>query len=461
MREIEIRCIDPIYCKIRDKDDRNIVAEILSYESEKWSQGPFAMQKEMLQRSYLDRRNGEFLAGFLPKVIMQLEKKGYFVKVKDRNEDYWTPVNRPSLPGMEPREDQLQLLAKIGEGQRGYIKAATGTGKTVVAGFTHSMFWGARTLFLCHTTDLLNQSAAEFRKWEIPTVVIGGGKKASLENLKPNQIVVATIQTFSKLPNIMDHVDLFDVIIIDECHHIKKKDGMYARILERSLAPVRIGLTATDENANAFLEGYLGPKLGEFSILEGIKSGVLAEPEIHLINVPMDDDLLNIKEYKNIYQKCVVENRARNRLVMSEVKKELMKGHSVLTLIQNVKHGQNLIEMGKILNIPTEFVWGGTKKDERQRMKEALESKDCRHVIASCVWNEGINIRTLDCVNNAAGGRNETRTLQKIGRGLRTTDTKKKVIIKDYLDGYNYLSKHAILRLMVYVEFGWTMKGVK
>lgn len=455
---VRIETLDPIYSRVINRHDFPAVEEILRYRAEKAQRTIYGgIKVSMVDKSALDCRSGMFLTGFLPRVIRTLKNKGIPCLIQGDLErsDIIVP---PYLPGVEARPDQKDLLEIIAEQQRGYIKAPTGSGKTVLAGFIHSMFQGARTLFLCHTIDLLMQSADEFRRWGFDVQVVGGGQK-DLDKIKRDQIVVATIQTFSKLPGLFGLADVFDVLIIDECHHITKKDGMYGTILERSLAPVRIGLTATDENANHFLEGYLGEKIGEFKIQDGINSGVLATPEVHWVNVPVDDDIHNIQKYADIYKRAIVNNRSRNRMVISQAKKHVDEGRSVLTFVQMVEHGNNLMKMAEILDLPTEFVWGGTEKAMRDRIKISLEKKHIHHVIASCVWNEGINIRSLDVVNNAAGGKKEVRTIQKIGRGLRTTETKDSVILIDYLDPYKYLSHHAMMRMRVYVEFGWTMKS--
>jgi superfamily II DNA or RNA helicase len=55
-------------------------------------------------------------------------------------------------------------------------------------------------------------------------------------------------------------------------------------------------------------------------------------------------------------------------------------------------------------------------------IKNKLINKEVRCVIATTVWREGIDIPSLDCVINAAGGKSEIMTLQGVGRGLRKTD---------------------------------------
>jgi len=456
---MKIEILDPIYCRVANKKDYPIVAAILAYQSPRWIEGRYAKEKIMQDRSFLDRRIGTFLTGFLQRVCKDLDRQGISYELSGFNSD--ASFREPDLPGITLRSDQIELLKGVSCLHRGYLKSATGTGKTLLAAAIHSMISG-RTLMLCHTIDLLQQTADEFRKLGFDVVEIGAGNK-KIETLSENAVVIALIQTWSKISDWKDFLFTFTTIIIDECHHVTSRNGTYAKILETSLAPIRIGLTATDQIDGAkslILEGYLGPMIGEFTVDQGIKAGVLSKPEIHWINVPEDTSIFNLTKYRDIYNEAIINNRIRNRLIITEALTEISQGRSVLILVKEVEHAKNLLKMAEILDLPIDFVWSGTDKQDRLLLKEALESKDKKCIIASTVWKEGVNIRSLDCVINAAGGKSEISVLQNIGRGLRATETKNKVIIKDFIDIYKYLNYHTVMRLQVYVNNKWTMKGV-
>lgn len=462
-----IKHLDPIYCQIKDKSLIDPVFEILSYTSSRWRPGRFSKVEVKDERSFLDKRNGRFLAGFYTRVMEELDRRKLLSSDDFANMACYNAINhvifkKPNLPGITLRQDQLDMLQALSGYQRGVFKAPTGSGKTILAAAIRSMLPDSMILFLCHTIDLLSQAADEFRKFGFNVIEVGGGEK-NIPELKPGDVVVSTVQTWVKLP-LLTYCETFDAIIIDEVHHVASRDGRYAYILERSLAPIRIGLTATlpiEKVKLLTLEGYIGPVIGEFTLEEGIKQGILATPMIEWISVPIEDELLKHEKYKDIYEHCIVNNRTRNRLIMTEAFAEIQEGHSVLILVKEIEHGNNLQKMGEIIGVETEFVWGKTKKDVRKETKIALEKKEIKCVIASTTWNEGINIKSLDIAINAAGGKSELTTLQKIGRGLRTTPTKTQVVIKDFVDGYKYLSHHTMMRLRTYVENKWSMKGVR
>ena len=110
------------------------------------------------------------------------------------------------------------------------------------------------------------------------------------------------------------------------------------------------------------------------------------------------------------------------------------------------------------MGLQARFISGDTSSKIRADLKQALEEKQVYCVIAT-IWKEGVNIKSLDVVINAAGGMSEIATLQSIGRALRVTETKKKITIIDFVDAYRYLNHHAIMRLRTYVENEWAMHG--
>ena len=84
-----------------------------------------------------------------------------------------------------------------------------------------------------------------------------------------------------------------------------------------------------------------------------------------------------------------------------------------------------------------------------------LIEKKIKAVISSVIWKGGVDIPSLDCVIKADQGKDEKRTRQGIGRGFRTTETKKEFEIVDFAFPYRYLAEHFIARISVYLKEGW------
>lgn len=396
-----------------------------------------------------------FLAGYLPRIKRLLFSKKINYQVVGETPSVITR-SEPHVDGITFWDEQKRLIRAPVIRKRGVLKSPTGTGKTLIAMGVLSMFGQDQNkLFLCHTIDLLNQTAEEMElKGLGPIHKIGAGKKKV-----GNGICVATRQSLVKL-DLEQLKNFWTLILVDEVHHVSNFDGQYARILNSLDAPYRIGLTATlpnTEEGKMAVEGYIGPVVGEVTINESVEKGRLAKPVIVLRKLPANINLYNVQNYLSAYKRGIINNNKRNTIILSDVAHDVGGGKTVLVLVTNVAHGKNLVRILKDeFGIDAPFVHGNTKPAERTQIKEDLIHKRIPCVIANVVWREGINIPSLDVVVNAAGGKSETMTLQSIGRGLRKTDNKKVVVIRDYEDtSHFYFKAHFIKRRNVYADNGW------
>jgi len=311
-------------------------------------------------------------------------------------------------------------------------------------------------LFLCHSLSIINQTKSEFKKFGFKKVgVLGGGSTCTWED----RIILSTIQSFIKL-NPKKYKDKFDIVIVDECHHINNEKSQYAKVLKNLFAPRRLGFTATlpsTKYSKLVLEGLIGPVIGELTVEEGIKMEILAKPIIKMIPVTYSNFIGELKLYKDIYREGVVQNKTRNRLILIKAIDRIRRENkSVLVMVKEIAHGEVLVEMAKeLFDYDLTFVRGSTDGKTREEVRTALDEKGIKGVIATAVWREGINVRSLDTIINACGGRSEIMTIQAIGRGLRLADGKTEVEIIDFLDRYKYLAQHCVERMSIYADKRW------
>src|SRR5436309_14373559 len=125
-------------------------------------------------------------------------------------------------------------------GGRGVVVLPTGTGKTFLA--VLAIERAARTaLVVTPTIDLLNQWYAELTAaFGVPIGLLGGG----YYDLQP-----LTVTTYdSAYIHLERWGNRFGLLVLDECHHLPGPTYMAAAI--GSLAPFRLGLTATPERAD-------------------------------------------------------------------------------------------------------------------------------------------------------------------------------------------------------------------
>lgn len=459
---IELKILDPVHVET-NKEGKINLNKCLSYENFTWTRPKKKKKKKrrINYRTYMIQpslgHEWIFPAGLLPRALEFLDehKLPYRVIGSLGAVEY----DKPGIKGVTFRPDQKRLIKAALIKGRGVLQAPCGSGKSMCLLGIISAFKQEQILFLCHTLPLISQFKDELVKWGFTDIGVISGEEKSF-----GRIQLATIQSFSNLDP-RTYVDKYDVILIDESHHLSSYSGQYAKVLQRSLAPVRIGVTATmpyKEGAKFALEGLLGPKLAELTIKEGGEIGIIAKPIIKILEAPyiegleyVEDSKDNLK-YPEVYHLGIVDNLARNMIVVMTAKNLVAQNKSVLINVTRIEHGKRLEAMGQEYGLKCKFIHGEDSNFVRTVIKKALESKSIKCVIASSIFKEGVNIPSLNACINAAGGLSEIATLQALGRGLRTTKTKKEVLIIDFQDTCNkYLRKHFRARYKIYQENGW------
>ena len=454
MNQVEIKILDPVHCKVLK--GTALLKPLLSYRSEYWRQGPFRKTRHASTK-YLIKDN-LFLTGFLPRVREHCRTSGYEFSID------FSDLERlePGVPYVEGKDleygkygFQFSLINKALKHQRGVIKAAMGSGKTILMAGIISCYPSARVLFLSNTHVPISQ----FEE----TV----GKKS--------RITTSTIQGFyRKDPD--EYATKYDIILVDECHEgmgfkgykiVKKKrvetESMYHKVLTNSLAPIRLGFTATlpgpEENRLA-LEGLLGPVIGELTIQEGMERGVLAKPRIIMKEIPYNQSVRDLRTYQEVYKAGVVENRALNRQIILDTIEDIEDDRNVLILVNEIQHGENLLHMADQYDLPLTFVQGRTDKEVRDQIRRFMIDLKEQVVVATSVFRKALNVPSLGSVVNGCLSKSDVVTLQLIGRGLRAVEGKEDVIIRDYfLSSHPYLISHFGKRLSLYFKEGWLGKG--
>ena len=83
-------------------------------------------------------------------------------------------------------------------------------------------------------------------------------------------------------------------------------------------------------------------------------------------------------------------------------------------------------------------------------------NKEIPAVIATTIWNEGINIPTLNVLINCGGGKSEIRAIQTASRSLTAIEGKEVGYIVDVFNPlHRSFIDHFGHRVSLYCEKGW------
>ena len=458
LKIVKVKILDPVYSQVFGEDIR-VVKNCLQYEHEYWLQGQYRKERHVTTKFMIDKK-GIFLTGFIPRLKEFGDKNNFLIQVDD---PVWAdtiikPKGDPKVGNIVFRNDQLILFNKAFNHARGVLLAPPGIGKTIISIAIISVLEANKykTLFLCNEKTLFYQTIKELRDNSFDPAIIGDGRK---DPYAP--ITVAMIQTFAK-ENPEDYGYYFDGVIIDETDIGMELGGQYHKVLSNMIAFYRYGVSATlppKPYGKLCLEGLIGPVIGQMPIEEGIELGLLAKPKITIVRSKLDFDLKDVRNYDEVYQKGIVHNRSRNRLILSTTDDRIQKGKTVLIFVSKIEHGKILEGLANLFfGFYVPFIFGNVAGEERSRLKTKMQNKQVKCIIADDVWKRGINIPSLNVVILAGCGKSWRDLEQKIGRGLRRDEGSEKteVEIVDIFDPSNYhLVNHFGERISFYCEKGW------
>lgn len=396
---------------------------------------------------------GIFLTGYLPRVKKYLLDNNIEYEIENHAERLKASC-LSTIKDKALRDDQERLVKTAIKNQRGILIAPTGSGKTLLAGAIISCFPNRKALFLCDKKSLAYQAAQDFREYGLKNItMVGDGEKDISGN------IVIAIQKSLVTLDLQKLSTIFDIVILDECHGLSDKNSQHAEILRNLLAPIRIGLTATfptDKRIQLVIEGLLGPIIGELTAAEAKTKNIVADIKVVIRKVEFDQAVRDLRRYTDVYSQGIVNNILFNRMVIREAKYWISQGQIVLIYFNIIDQGKLLKKIADELDVEAVLIHGETKNNDRESTKQLLKSRELKCVIASKIWNTGVNIPPLSVIINAAGGKSDIVIRQLAGRGTRTCEGKDKMVFVDFFNpNSNYFVSHFGHRISQFCDLGW------
>jgi superfamily II DNA or RNA helicase len=365
------------------------------------------------------------------------------VKIEDRRTDTGKTISLPwKKKPFDLRPYQQEAVDTALTKWRGVINFATGLGKTLTA--VHLIKKVRKTTLIIAPSDSIAKQFYEelcnaFGEQRVG--FYGGGKK----KIKEITIGIAA----SVVRNIDSFKDTnLGLIIFDEVHHIAASTFYEIAVGLGDTGRI-YGLTATDyrsDGKDIMINAGCGPVIIKRDIKWGIKQGFLAKPKFIVTKVPTVGKDYKGDKLKN-YKEHVLHNNLMKKQIESDIKKYMDEGKSVLCLIGEVAHGN---ELSKNLGIP--FAQG--KDKQSQKYVDGLNSGTIRALVGTGgKIGEGTDTRKVDVLILANFVASKGPVIQAVGRGLRKYGDKVHCIIHDYIpEGSSMLSRHANQRIHFFKE---------
>ncbi len=388
---------------------------------------------------------------------LRAHKIAYSDQARAWNETRWSIANQRT-----PFPHQTEAVDSWWRSRgQGVVVLPTGTGKTYVA-----ILAIARTarpaLVITPTLDLLNQWYGELlAAFGAPIGLIGGGHY----DLQP-----ITVSTYDSAYIHADRwANRYGLLVFDECHHLPGPS--YSLAATGSLAPFRLGLTATPERADGQDIAYsdlIGPIIYRREIKE-LSGEFLADYQTRRLLVPLtEQEQSEYNSARKIYREYIEQHgislggangwrrfifeasRTKEGWAAYQAYKTYKKlersaaGKMVVLAELLHKHAQDraiifTADNATVYQIAREFlipaITHQTKTRERSLVLDRFRCGEYSAVVTSQVLNEGVDVPEANVGIVLSGTSTIRENVQRLGRLLRKKGAKQAILYEIVASG--------------------------
>lgn len=343
----------------------------------------------------------------------------------------------------EPRGAQIEALCALentrAEGaRRALVQAATGVGKTYLAAFDSKKY--ERVLFVAHREEILKQAAESFKNVRNSDDYgfFDGESKCT-----DKSVVFASVATLGRNEYLNDKYfgsDYFNYIVIDEFHHAI--NDQYQRIVNYFNPQFLLGLTATPERMDGRniyeICDYNVPY--EISLKEAINKGMLVP--FHYYGIFDDTDYSKLHIVRGRYDEkelneTYIGNVHRYELIYKYYCK--YGSRQALGFCCSKEHAREMAREFSLRGIPSVAVFSdasGEYTEKRNVAIQKLKNGEIKVIFSVDMFNEGVDITSVDMVMFLRPTESPIVFLQQLGRGLRKCMGKEFLTVLDFIGNY-------------------------
>ena len=348
-----------------------------------------------------------------------------------------------NLALFEPRGAQIEALCALentrAEGAgRALVQAATGVGKTYLAAFDSKDY--ERVLFVAHREEILKQAAQSFKNVRNSDDYGFFDRESKCTDKSMIFASVATLGRSEYLNNKYFASDYFNYIVIDEFHHAV--NDQYQRIVNYFKPQFLLGLTATPERMDGRniyeICDYNVPY--EISLKEAINKGMLVP--FHYYGIFDDTDYSKLHIVRGRYDEkelneTYIGNVHRYELIYKYYCK--YGSRQALGFCCSKEHAREMAREFSSRGIPSVAVFSdasGEYTEKRNVAIQKLKNGEIRAIFSVDMFNEGVDITSVDMVMFLRPTESPIVFLQQLGRGLRKCRGKEFLTVLDFIGNY-------------------------
>lgn len=357
----------------------------------------------------------------------------------------------------EPAIQEIVNAFVCGDENRCLVVMATGLGKTFVAAESIRRIRAnkhCQVLVCAHTNDLVYQLERAFWPFLKPsetTLIWNGYERPTIEQLENTDFAFACVDSVSAWLQSNRVLPDYGILLVDECHHVGS--SMYDRVFDTLNAgkpggAFALGLTATPWRPDeADLTDYFGFPRVSIDMVMGLKNGFLAN-----VDYRMFTDNINWDTLKNIQGKSFSPKQINRTLFINQWDDSVVYmlrdawqeqvNPRAIVFCGTIEHA--IIMRDKINSLgfcKAEAIYSGASgggypplsQYQRNRILSDFSEGIINIVCAVDIFNEGIDVPDVNILVFQRVTHSRRIFIQQLGRGLRISEGKDKVIVLDFV----------------------------
>jgi len=322
---------------------------------------------------------------------------------------------------------------------RAQVVLATGLGKTLVMAETvadllrDGLIRDDRVLVLAHTRELVDQLHRSFwyqlPAW-VPTHQLSNGEMPSYWDGVTFATVQSTRAHLAELPR-------FGLVFVDEAHHIGA--DMFLDTIGELAPPMLAGVTATPWRGDRYdLDDILGPPLVRIGIADGLRRGFLSDVDYRLLADNIDWDIIQeASEHgyslSQLNRRLILPTRDEEAANIIRDVFDTERRRAGIIFSPTIAHARHFAGMLRLYGFRAEPIASDMAARERDVLMAKFRAGQLDLIVTVDLFNEGVDVPDVDLVVFMRATHSRRIFVQQLGRGLRVSPLKDRVVVLDFV----------------------------
>ena len=247
-------------------------------------------------------------------------------------------------------------------------------------------------------------------------------------------VTFATVQSVSSR---LDQLPQFDLVLVDEAHHIGAQT--FQDVIGKLKPSMLGGVTATPWRGDGYdIDQLLGPPLVRVGIADGLKNGFLSEVDYRLLGDNLDWHFVQSESRFNyalsqLNKKLIIPVRDEEAAKIIREVFTAEKRRTGIIYSPTTVHADAFCAMLRTYGFKAEPISHETPTRERDVLMSRFRAGQLDFVATVDLFNEGVDVPDVDMIVFMRATHSRRIFVQQLGRGLRTSHGKNKVVVLDFV----------------------------